>query len=198
MSAYFTDPDGDALTFTAASAHAGVVSVEIAGSTVTIAGVAPGTTVVTVTATDPGGISAQQTVAITVPNRGPVAVGTISGQSVESGQTVAVDVSPFFSDPDGEALTYTATSSNSGVTTATLDGSFGDDSRRGSGDRDDHRHGHGPGRTQRSAAFRGDRHGRPVRYPPDCVSHSRPDADGGRITRMEGAATTSATPTAIR
>ena len=123
MSAYFTDPDGDALTFTAASAHAGVVSVEIAGSTVTIAGVAPGTTVVTVTATDPGGISAQQTVAITVPNRGPVAVGTISGQSVESGQTVAVDVSPFFSDPDGQALTYTATSSNSGVATATLDGS---------------------------------------------------------------------------
>ena len=123
MSAYFTDPDGDALTFTAASAHAGVVSVEIAGSTVTIAGVAPGATVVTVTATDPGGISAQQTVAVTVPNRGPVAVGTISGQSVESGQTITVDVSPFFSDPDGQALTYTATSSNSGVATATLDGS---------------------------------------------------------------------------
>ena len=123
MASYFTDPDGDALTFTAASANTGVVSVQTAGSTVTIAGVSPGTTRVTVTATDPAGISIQQMFAVTVPNREPVAVGTIPGQSLESEQTATVDVSPFFSDPDGEPLSYTAASSNRRVATATADGS---------------------------------------------------------------------------
>ena len=122
MASYFTDPDGDALTFTATSANASVVSVETAGNTVTITGVTPGTTRVTVTATDPAGISIQQMFAVTVPNREPVGVGTMPGQALEPGQTVTVDVSPFFNDPDGQALSFAATSSNTGVATATVDG----------------------------------------------------------------------------
>ncbi len=124
MGAYFNDPDGDALTFTAASANAGVVSVVIAGSTVTITAVAPGATMVTVTAADPEGMSAHQTFAVTVPNRAPVAIDTIPGQSVEPGQTVAVDLSPFFNDPDGETLTYSAASSNTGVAAVAVAGSL--------------------------------------------------------------------------
>ena len=123
MAAYFNDPDGDALNFAAASANAGVVSVVIAGSTVTITAVAPGATMVTVTAADPERMSAQQTLSVTVPNRGPVAVDTIPGQSVEPGQSVAVDLSPFFNDPDSETLSYAAASSNAGVATATVAGS---------------------------------------------------------------------------
>ncbi len=122
MLSYFTDPDGDALTFAAASANTGVVSVETGGSTVTIAGVAPGTTRVTVTATDPAGISIQQVFAVTVPNREPVAVDSMPGHALEPRQTVTVDVSPFFDDPDGETLSYTAASSNVGVATVTVDG----------------------------------------------------------------------------
>ena len=123
MLSYFTDPDGDALTFAAASANAGVVSVETADNTVTIAGVTPGATRVTVTATDPAGISIQQMFAVTVPNREPVAIDSIPRQALEPGQTVTVDVSPFFNDPDGQALSFTAASSNTGVVTTTLDGS---------------------------------------------------------------------------
>ena len=123
VSAYFNDPDGDALNYTVSSANSGVVSVMIAGSTVTIAGVAPGTTTVTVTAADPGGMSGQQMFAVTVPNRGPASVGTIPAQSVVLGQTVTVDVSPFFSDPDGETLSYTAASFNTGVATVATAGS---------------------------------------------------------------------------
>ena len=122
MSSYFTDPDGDVLTFTAASANAGVVSVETAGSSVAIAAVAPGTTRVTVTATDPAGISIQQSFAVTVLNREPIAIGSIPGQSVEPGQAITLDVSPFFDDPDGEALSYSAVSSNRGLATATVAG----------------------------------------------------------------------------
>ena len=123
MLSYFTDPDGDELTFAAASANTGVVSLETGGSTVTIAAVAPGTTRVTVTATDPAGISIQQMFAVAVPNREPVAVDSMPGQALEPGEIVAVDVSPFFNDPDGETLGYTATSSNTAVATATVDGS---------------------------------------------------------------------------
>ena len=121
MASYFADPDGDELTYAAASANTGVVSAETASGTVTIAGVAPGTTRVTVTASDPLGISIQQMFAVTVPNREPVAVDTIPGQSVEVGQTVTVDVSPFFDDPDGETLSYTVANSNTEVVTATVD-----------------------------------------------------------------------------
>ena len=123
LARYFTDPDGDALTFTAASANAGVASVESVGSTLTITGRAPGSTRVTVTVTDPAGISIQQMFAVTVPNREPIAIGSIPGQSVEPGQAATVDVSPFFDDPDGEALSYSAASSNRGVATAAVAGS---------------------------------------------------------------------------
>ena len=119
---YFTDPDGDALIFTAASAHAGVASVELIGSTLTITGRAPGSTRVTVTVADPAGMSIQQFFAVTVPNREPLAIGAIPGQSVVSGQTATIDASPFFSEPDGQTLSYAAASSNRGVATTAVAG----------------------------------------------------------------------------
>ena len=123
VATYFDDPDGDALTFSAASDDAQVASAMIAGSSMTIAGIAPGTTMLTVTATDLGGLSGQQMFAVTVPNRGPASVGTIPAQSVVLGQTVTVDVAPFFNDPDGETLSYTAASSNAGVAIVATAGS---------------------------------------------------------------------------
>lgn len=122
LARYFTDPDGDALTFTAASANTGVASVESDGSTLTITGRAPGSTRVTVTVADPAGMAIQQFFTVTVPNREPVAIGTIPGQSVVSGQTATIDASPFFNDPDGQTLSYTAASSNRGVATTAVAG----------------------------------------------------------------------------
>ena len=123
LSAYFNDPDGDALTHGAESASTEVATVVVAGAAMTITGAAPGATTVTATVADPAGLSAQQTFGVTVPNRGPAAADTIPGQTVERGQTVAVDVSAFFSDPDGETLTYAANSSNTRVATVTTSGS---------------------------------------------------------------------------
>ena len=122
LARYFIDPDGDSLTFTAASANVGVASVESVGSTLTITARAPGSTRVTVTVADPAGMAIQQLFAVTVPNREPVAIGSIPGRSVEPQQAVTVDVSPFFDDPDGEALSYAAASSNRGVATAAVAG----------------------------------------------------------------------------
>ncbi len=115
---HFTDPDGDALTFTAASSNDAIASVAVAGSEVTVTAAARGGATVTVTARDPGGLSAQLTFAVTVPNQPPAAVDTIPGRLVEAGDTVTVDVSSFFDDPDGDTLSYAATSSDTVVATA--------------------------------------------------------------------------------
>ena len=125
VSSYFRDPDGGALTYAAASQAPGVVSVSQLGSVLTLVGVAEGTATVTVTATDPAGLSAAQNVAVTVsmPNRAPEAVGSIPAQSLEGGARVALDVSSYFRDPDGDVLTYAAASNNTGVATASISGS---------------------------------------------------------------------------
>ena len=60
VASFFRDPDGDALTYAATSADRGVGTASVSGSTVTVVGVAEGRATVTVTATDPGGLSARQ------------------------------------------------------------------------------------------------------------------------------------------
>ena len=57
------------------------------------------------------------------PNRPPVVSGSLPAQSLTVGQSVQVDVTQFFSDPDGDALTYSASSSDTGIATASVAGS---------------------------------------------------------------------------
>ena len=63
---FFSDPDGDMLTFAAFSQNTQIVTATVSGSTVTITGVNTGTTSVSVSATDPGGLSARTSIEITV------------------------------------------------------------------------------------------------------------------------------------
>ncbi len=122
---FFSDPDGGTLTYTATSSDDGVVSVSLSGSNLTVTAVAAGTATVTVTATDPDGLTATQTAGVTVEaaNQAPEAVGAIPPRTMTAGQTVTVDVSSFFSDPDGDELTYTVESSDADVLTASMSGS---------------------------------------------------------------------------
>ena len=121
VSSNFNDPDGDALTYTAATSDAGVAMASVAGSTVTITGVAAGSATITVTARDPDGATATQSISVTVEaaNQAPVAVGSLGELSFEQGGEVTVYVAENFSDPDGDALTYTAASSDTMVVTVT-------------------------------------------------------------------------------
>ena len=123
MATYFDDPDGDPLTYSAASSNGTMVSASVAGSVVAISAVAPGTAIITVTATDSGGLSAQQSFEVTVPNRAPVAMGTVPAQTVIVGETAQVDMATYFDDPDGDPLTYAAASSNGTVVAASVAGS---------------------------------------------------------------------------
>ena len=124
VSPYFRDPDGDALAYEAASSSAAVISVSLSGSTLTMVGVADGTATVTVTARDPNGLAAAQgfQVKVETPNRAPEAVGSIPDQAVQIDETLALDVSPYFTDADGDDLTYAAVSSNTSVAAVSVSG----------------------------------------------------------------------------
>lgn len=125
VSPFFRDTDGGSLTYTAGSSADSVVSVSISGSSLTVTAVAEGAATVTVTATDSDGLTATQRASVTVEaaNRAPEAVGTIPAQTMSVGQTATVDVSSFFTDPDGNELIYAAESSNTDIITASMSGS---------------------------------------------------------------------------
>ena len=120
----FQDPDGDALTYAATSSKAAVATVTLAGSTLSVEPVGAGAARISVTATDAAGsgtTAIQQFAVEVLPNQPPVAVGALADISMNqnsAGRTV--DVSAAFKDPEDDALTYEAASSESGVVTATV------------------------------------------------------------------------------
>ncbi len=123
VSMHFTDPDGDALSYGASSSDPSVAAVSMSGSTLTIAALAQGFATITVSASDPGGLTATQTFRATVPNRAPQISGSIPDQTVHTGETATVDVSMHFTDPDGDVLSYGASSSDPSVATVSMSGS---------------------------------------------------------------------------
>ena len=118
----FSDPDGDALTYAAASSASGVATVAVSGASVSVTGVSIGAATITVTARDAGGLSAQQTFEVTVPNRAPVVTDSIPVQTVQAGESVSLDLAMHFSDPDGDALTYTAETSAPHIASVAVSG----------------------------------------------------------------------------
>jgi len=123
MAEYFADPDGETLTYTASPSDPEVAGVSVTGSVVTVTALAKGSATVTVTARDPGGLSAMQSFRFAVPNRPPVAVGTLQAQTIRVGESATLDVADSFSDPDGDALGYTAASSVPSVARTSVAGS---------------------------------------------------------------------------
>ena len=123
VSGYFSEPDGQDLVYSAAVSDSSRLSAAVEAAAVTIVAVAKGDVVVTVAATDPGGLSAVQSFLVTVPNRPPVAVDSIAARIVEVDRADTVDVAPFFTDPDGDTLSYAAAVSDSAVVAALVSGS---------------------------------------------------------------------------
>ena len=106
----FSDADDYTLTYTASSSDDTKATVSVSSSTVTITAVAVGTATITVTATDSGGLSATQTFSVTivnVPNSAPVITSTLPDSTATIGETpVTIDPADYFSDPDGNTLSY--------------------------------------------------------------------------------------------
>ena len=77
----FADPDGDALSYEVSSIPSGVAAASMSGAVVTMRPVALGTAMVTVTARDPGGLTASLSFAVTVTGS-PDLVAGVSPDSV--------------------------------------------------------------------------------------------------------------------
>ncbi len=123
MQGYFTDPDGDPLTYEATSGNTHVAEVSVAENVVILMAMNPGRADVSVTATDPGGLTATQTFSATgeqPPNRAPRTSTPLLDQTLrlDEYESTSIDLNAHFTDPDGDPLTYEATSSNAHVATA--------------------------------------------------------------------------------
>ena len=124
LSGAFEDPDGDDLTYEATSSDESVATVSVSESTVEVTPVSAGEATVTVTAADGGGLEAEQEFAVTVANQSPVSVGALPRLSLAVlDGAVTVDVSGAFGDPDGDELTYEASSSAVTVAAVSVSGS---------------------------------------------------------------------------
>lgn len=123
IATYFTDPDGDLLSYQAESSSDGTATASVASAQVTVAAIAQGSATITVTATDPGGLSATQSFDVTVPNRPPLPVDSIPSLELVKGDSTNLDVASFFADPDSDSLSYSVETSDAAVATVTVDDS---------------------------------------------------------------------------
>jgi len=123
----FTDDDGDDLTLAASSTDTAVATAALSGSTVTVtAADGPGAATIDVTATDAGGSNTRtrHRFVVTVANEAPRPVGSLADVTINVGDDRrVVDVARAFDDPEGEALTYRASSSAPRVARAAASGS---------------------------------------------------------------------------
>ncbi len=126
LSAAFRDANGDELTYTATSSDENVVTVSVSGTMLTLTEVGGvGTAMITVTATDGEASVSDEFMAIISENNAPIRNTAITFPpipTVEVGYqlTPAVNLVPFFSDPDGDALTYTATTGDVSIATVEI------------------------------------------------------------------------------
>ena len=107
----FEDPEGAKLTIRLALTDerpVGLVQVWNQ-ERIRVLGAWPGTTTVIVTATDPDSLKAVLEVPVLVPNRAPT--GSLEDVEVPARFGAKIGLSAHFSDPDGQPLTYSASSS---------------------------------------------------------------------------------------
>lgn len=126
-SGIFSDADNDVLTVNVSSSDESIATVQINAQTITVLPIAAGVSTITVQADDGKGgqVSTSFLVTVTTPtvNHSPKVAKTISNQrATMGGDSWNVLVDDIFSDDDNDPLTLTVSSSNSGVVTASLNG----------------------------------------------------------------------------
>ena len=127
VASHFEDPDGDDLTFAAASSDAAVATAKATGSNVVLRAKAEGTATVGVTARDPDGLSAELEFTVKVsepsaPNRPPIVVDSVSPRIRVEDDSAMVNAASLFEDPDGDEVAVAARSSDTSVATTAVQG----------------------------------------------------------------------------
>ena len=118
----FHDPDGDALTYAAQSSNAGVATAAMSGTELSVTGVAPGAAAITLTATDPGGLSASLTFAVEVTAATPTQLRVTPGTATLTAVGRTVQLSAEVLDQLGRPMSGVSVAWSSGETSvATVD-----------------------------------------------------------------------------
>ena len=111
----FKDPDMGEITLTAESSEPDVVTATVRGGGVALRGVSPGTAMVTVTATDPDEMTGTLDFEVLVPNQPPAVAQRIPPVRLIPDGSARWNLSEYFSEPDGQILTYSAVSSDDAI-----------------------------------------------------------------------------------
>ncbi len=137
LSDHFSDPDGDTLSFwVEVSDEAVVVGASVSANTLAVLAFRPGTVSMTVTAQDPGGLMASQHVDVTVPNQAPILTDSIAALELFTFDSVTINLRAHFTDPDGDALSFAAETTNRKVATVSLSAHMATVTANGSGTAD--------------------------------------------------------------
>ena len=125
LSPYFTDPDGDTLSYDVVSQDPTTVSVSVNGSLLTMtAGRTAGGAEIEVRASDPDSARAVQVFEVTVINRAPVVADTIPDHMLGVSADSTIDLSRHFTDPDGDTLSYDVVSHDPATVSVSVKGSL--------------------------------------------------------------------------
>jgi len=114
------------VTYAATTSAPGTATASVASDELTVTtGGTPGEATIKVTASAVGVSSVSDDFTVTVArNQVPIKVGTIPGRTLqESGSAEDIDVSTYFRDPEGQAMTYAAGSDAPNVATTSTSGS---------------------------------------------------------------------------
>ena len=116
----FEDPDMDEITLTAESSDLKIATAVVRDDAVALRGVSPGTSTVTVTATDPDEMTGSTDFEVLVPNRPPEIGLRIPPARLIPDGVARRDVSEYFTEPDGQELTYSAMSSDDAIVSPSI------------------------------------------------------------------------------
>ncbi|NGZ74689.1 Ig-like domain-containing protein [Saccharibacillus alkalitolerans] len=122
LNTYFTDPDGDALTYESVSGDPAIVKDALSGSQLQMQALDLGKTSITVTAKDGRGGKAVKEIIVRV-NRSPEKLDGLTDRKASVGTDVQVDLSNAFRDPDGDELAFEAAAQNASSASASVNGS---------------------------------------------------------------------------
>ncbi len=126
LNSIFTDPDGDALIYTASSGDESVLRVSVTDSTLTLIPVTRGTATLTLRANDRNGGNGELRIVATVGNSPPIipeiVLPVFTSFSGEQGPFELSDI-PRGVDPDGDITTYTVVSDDLNIAEGMIDAS---------------------------------------------------------------------------
>ena len=111
VSGYFTDDDGDTLVYGAESLDGTVARATVSGAILQLNTYGKISSAdIRVAATDPDGAEASLTFMVTATNQPPVVARSIGHQELKADSVVAIDLEPYFTDPEDLPLEYSAES----------------------------------------------------------------------------------------